>query len=126
MSLRVGEIIAALDLHEVRYVVIGGLGAVMHGSPIVTNDADICPDRDRANQERLAAALRDLKARLRVEGVPEGIPFPYEGAFLANVQVLNLTTPFGDLDLSCEPAGTAGCSDLERNADVTAPQPHAP
>ncbi len=83
MSLRAEEIVAALDLHKVRYVVIGGLGAVLHGSPIVTQDADICPARDRENLDRLAAALRELKARLRVAGVPEGIPFPYEGAFLS-------------------------------------------
>lgn len=118
MSLRVEEIVAALELHKVRYVVIGGLGAVLHGSPIVTQDADICPARDPENLHRLAAALRELKARLRVAGVPEGIPFPYEGAFLSNVQLLNLTTAFGDLDLSYEPAGTTGYHDLERNAVV--------
>ena len=110
--------VAALDLHKVRYVVIGGLCAVLHGSPIVTQDADICPARDRENLDRLAAALRELKARLRVAGVPEGIPFPYEGAFLSNVQLLNLITPFGDLDLSYEPAGTTGYDDLERNAVI--------
>ena len=103
--------IAALDLHKVRYVVIGGLGAVLHGSPIVTQDADICPARDRENLDCLAAALRELKARLRVAGVPEGISFPYEGAFLSNVQLLNLITPFGDLDLSYEPAGTGTSSE---------------
>ena len=92
MTLQAEEIVTALGLHEVRYIVIGGLGAVLHGSPIVTQDAVICP------------------------GAPEGIPFPFEGAFLANVQLLNLTTPFGDLDLSFEPAGTTGYADLERAA----------
>ena len=110
--------VAALGLHKVRYVVIGGLGAVLHGSPIVTQDVDICPARDRENLDRLAAALRELNARLRVAGVPEGIPFPYEGAFLLNVQLLNVITPFGDLDLSYEPAGTTGYDDLVRNAVI--------
>jgi len=118
LTLRAEEIVAALDLHKVLYVVIGGLGAVLHGSPIVTQDADICPAHDRENLDRLAAALRGLRARLRVAGVPEGIPFPYEGAFLANVQLLNLSTPFGDLDLSYEPAGTSGYGDLARNAVI--------
>ena len=116
MTLRAEEILAVLDLHQVRYVVIGGLGAVLHGSPIVTLDADICPARTRENLDLLAAALRDLKARLRVAGVPDGLAFPYDGVFLANVQLLNLTTPFGDLDLSYEPAGTSGYDDLARNA----------
>jgi len=116
LTLRAEEIVAALGLHGVRYVVIGGLGAVLHGSPIVTQDADICPARARENLDLLAAALRDLKARLRVAGMPNGLAFPYDGAFLANVQLLNLTTPFGDLDLSYEPAGTAGYEDLNRSA----------
>jgi predicted nucleic acid-binding protein len=67
LTLRAEEIIAALDLHRVRYVVIGGLGAVLHGSPIVTQDADICPERAMENLDMLAAALRDLRARLRVD-----------------------------------------------------------
>ena len=118
MTLRAEEIVSALERHNVRYVVIGGLGAVLHGSPIVTQDADICPARDRENLDRLAAALRELKARLRTSGAPEGIPFPVDGTFLSNVQLLNLTTAFGDLDLAYEPAGTTGYGDLVRNAVV--------
>jgi hypothetical protein len=118
LTLQAEQIFASLRRHDVRYVVIGGLGAVLHGSPIVTQDADICPASDRENLDRLAHALEDLKARLRVAGVPEGIPFPYAGAFLANVQLLNLTTPFGDLDLSYEPAGTAGYPELARSAVI--------
>lgn len=118
MTLRAEEIVGALAAHEVRYVVIGGLGAVLHGSPIVTQDADICPAFDRENLDRLAAALRTLKARLRVAGVPEGIAFPYDGAFLSNVRLLNLSTPFGDLDLNYEPAGTTGYGDLQPNAVI--------
>lgn len=33
--------------HQVRYVLIGGLAATLHGSPVRTGDADICPARDR-------------------------------------------------------------------------------
>jgi hypothetical protein len=116
VSLRAEQIIAILERHQVRYLIIGGLAAVLHGSPIVTADADICPARDGENLQRLAAALKDLQARLRVEREPKGVAFPFERAFLANVQVLNLTTPYGDLDLSYVPAGTSGYDDLVRNA----------
>jgi hypothetical protein len=116
VSLRAEEIIAILGRHQVRYVVIGGLAAVLHGSPIITADADICPARDKENLRRLADALRDLQARLRVAGQPEGVAFPYDEVFLANVQVLNLTTPYGDLDLSYIPSGTGGYDDLVRDA----------
>jgi hypothetical protein len=49
-SFQPAEILAALERHGVRYVVIGGLAATLHGSPVVTTDADICPARDRDNQ----------------------------------------------------------------------------
>ena len=50
------EIFATLAEHRVRYVVIGGLAAVMHGSSAATGDVDICPERSTANLEHLAAA----------------------------------------------------------------------
>ena len=41
-----------------------GLAAVLHGSPLPTVDADICPLKDHENLERLAAALeKDNPAR---------------------------------------------------------------
>ena len=51
---RLGEfqparVIALLNRHEVRYVLIGGLAAAMHGSPTVTVDIDICYEREPAN-----------------------------------------------------------------------------
>jgi len=45
-SFQPAEIIAALERHAVRYVVIGGLAATLHGSPVMTTDADICPARE--------------------------------------------------------------------------------
>src|SRR5438552_18185235 len=35
-------IIRLLNGHGVRYIVIGGLAAVTHGSPTVTDDIDLC------------------------------------------------------------------------------------
>ena len=48
------EIFACLDRHDVRYVLVGGLAAVLHGSPLPTVDADICPSTEPDN---LAAAV---------------------------------------------------------------------
>ena len=73
--LKAHEILECLERHQVRYVLIGGLGAVLHGSPIPTLDADICPARDLENLERTAAALVELGARIRTEDVPEGLMF---------------------------------------------------
>lgn len=88
----------------------------MQGSPLPTLDADICPARDPENLKRLADGLRELGARIRVESVPDGLAFACDPEFLSNVQVLNLTTPSGNLDLSFTPSGTGGFEDLEVRA----------
>ncbi len=114
--LEADQILACLERHGVRYVVIGGVAAILHGSPQVTFDADICPARDSSNLEALALALREMKARIRAPDVPEGLAFACDAAFLANVSLLNLITQFGDLDLSFTPSGTGGYPDLIERA----------
>jgi len=106
------EIFACLDRHDVRYVLIGGLAAVLRGSPLFTLDVDICPQRETENLERLATALDELEARIRTPDDVNGVHFPREAAFLRNVQILNLQTRFGDLDISFLPSGTKGFDEL--------------
>jgi hypothetical protein len=96
---------ACLDRHGVKYVLIGGLAAVLHGSPLPTVDADICPSRDPENLTHLAAALEELDARIRTSDTPQGVPFPRDAAFLSSVELLNLVTRAGDLDVAFVPAG---------------------
>lgn len=110
------RLFAVLHSHRVAYVLIGGLAAVFHGSPFPTEDADITPSDDRANLERLAAALRELNARIRTEGVPEGLPFGCDAVSLGAAQAWNLTTDAGDLDIAFQPSGTTGYADLRRDA----------
>ena len=115
-ALQAEEIFACLARNHVQYVVIGGLAAVLHGSPLATFDVDVCPARDSDNLERLAQALREMDARIRTADVPGGLGFGCDAAFLAGVALLNLVTRFGDLDLSFTPSGTEGYPDLERRA----------
>jgi hypothetical protein len=110
------EIISTLAAHDVRCVLIGGLAAVLHGSPATTNDADVCPARDRDNLERLAAALRALAARVRFDGDADGLEFDCSAEFLATVDVVNLSTRFGDLDIAFKPAGYPGFDALAKGA----------
>lgn len=113
---RPDEILRVLEKRDVQYVVIGGLAATLHGSPHVTTDIDITPEPGRRNLDRLSDALRQLNARIRVRGEPQGLAFDHTGESLARMQVLNLTTDFGDLDICTTPAGTHGYSDLVRDA----------
>lgn len=95
-----------LHRHEVDFVLVGGLAAVAHGSSLATADVDISPSRRFDNLERLAAALRELDARIRVAQDPDGVRFPVDAAFLAaQPLMLNLVTDAGDLDLTFAPSG---------------------
>lgn len=110
-------IFAVLDRHRVAYVVIGGMAAAMWGSDLPrTTDADITPAADADNLQRLAAALGELGARLRVEGVPEGVPAPLDAQALAGRPVITMLTDHGPLDVSFTPEGTTGYTDLASRA----------
>ncbi len=91
--------------HEVDYVLIGGLAAVLHGSTAMTNDADICPANTAKNVARLSEVLAELEARLRAPDSPDGLPFDPHPSLLTSITTLNLHTRCGDLDLTFSPAG---------------------
>jgi hypothetical protein len=105
-----------IERHGVRYVVVGALAAAAAGAPVVTRDLDITPARDRKNLERLAAALRELDARLRTASAAAGVPFPVDAHVLAGADIWTLTTRVGELDIVFQPAGTDGFDDLRRGA----------
>lgn len=105
-----------LARHHVQYVLIGALAARLHGFPRFTQDADITPARDPGNLQRLAAALRELDARIYTDPIPEGLPFDCSPQMLARGDMWNLITKAGRLDLAFKPSGTTGFSDLAPHA----------
>lgn len=109
-------LIRTLARHGVAYVLIGALGARMHGFPRVTADADITPARDPANVGRLSAALRELEAKIYTDAVPEGLAFDCTPPMLARADTWNLVTRAGRLDLAFTPSGTGGYDDLVSKA----------
>jgi|SRR5437773_4085646 len=56
------RILAGLRAHGVNYILIGGLAAAAHGSPLETDDLDICLAPDDQNLDRFGLALMDLGA----------------------------------------------------------------
>lgn len=110
------KILAVLEEHGVRCVLIGGFAAVIYGSPYLTTDVDIVPAAGPENLQRLSDALRDLHAKVWTSSEPEGAPFHHSAASLADVRVWNLVTDHGRLDLTFEPSGTQGYDDLARDA----------
>lgn len=110
------RLIKVLARHHVHFVLIGALAARLQGFPRLTADADITPARDRDNLNRLAAALRELDARVFTEAVPEGLVFDCSAQTLSRAEMWNLVTAAGRLDLAFRPSGTAGYEDLIQGA----------
>lgn len=104
-----------LQEHDVLFVVVGVIAAIAQGSPIATRDLDVTPSQASDNYERLAAALAELDAKLRLpDGT--GLDFPIEPRYLAGNTAWTLLTRFGVLDVVYVPAGTRGFDDLRRQA----------
>lgn len=85
----------------VEFVVIGGLAAQAHGSPLITEDLGVCFGLDRANLDRLAEVLEKLEATRR--GLPDADRAPLDRRALRAGDVFTLRTRFGDLDLLARP-----------------------
>lgn len=79
------RILASLRSHGVSYVLVGGLGAAVHGASLETDDVDICLPGDTENLARLALALQQLVAEQR----PPTSEADHQVSF---------DTPFGRLD----------------------------
>lgn len=107
-------VLGALHASGVRFILIGGLAARLHGSPTVTVDVDICPASDPANLDALSEVLVEIGARLR--GVEEPGPFQLDATSLTNGNVFTFVTDLGAVDVLLRPAGTRGFTDLESNA----------
>jgi sugar phosphate isomerase/epimerase len=99
------QILAVLLDHGVQFVVIGGFGALLHGDPGVTVDLDITPAASLENRRRLAAALSEMGAQVRVPGLEYPVAAELDAEYLARFATITLRTRHGDLDLAFEPDG---------------------
>jgi hypothetical protein len=100
----------ALERQRVTYIIVGGLGRVLHGSDELTDGLDIVPSTREENLRRLGLALEELNARR-----PDG-KVPNLERDLASEPLLELQTDAGELKVVPEPAGTRGYDDLRRRA----------
>lgn len=114
-ELDVEAILERLTARGVDFVVIGGIAAVLQGSPRLTQDLDICFATDDANLEALGQALIDLDARLW--GVTDDVPFVPDAATLRRMEILTLATGAGKLDLLARPSGAAPYKALRGRAE---------
>jgi hypothetical protein len=108
-------LLGLLNAHGVDYVVIGGIAAVLHGSPRLTHDLDVVFAPDPANLRLLGRALTEVNARLA--GVDEVVPFVADERTLRNVQLLTLRTDLGKIDVMVKPDGCPPYEQLRRRAE---------
>jgi hypothetical protein len=59
------RLIEVFARHEVRYIVVGGVAAVLQRVPVNTQDFDVVHDRAEGNVQRLLVALAELGAIYR-------------------------------------------------------------
>ena len=97
--LQAAELLQLLDRHAVRYVVVGGLAATVHGATRVTFDIDLVPEWTDDNLDRLASALRDVEAELLVPESLTPITFTIDARSLRQFEVSTWRTRLGDLDV---------------------------
>jgi hypothetical protein len=97
------HLLAGLRAHRVRFVLIGGIAARLHGSTYGTADFDICHARDGANLHALAALLHGLEAEYR--RLPAHGPPRLEARIFATETDFIFTTRHGKFDLIGEFSG---------------------
>ncbi len=59
------EILELLNRHEVEYIVVGGVAAVIQGAPVTTFDIDTLVRVSEENADRLLRVLDELEAHFR-------------------------------------------------------------
>jgi predicted nucleotidyltransferase len=89
-------LLKVLTRHEVDFIIVGGVGAVLQGAPLSTFDIDLVHSLEPGNVDRLLEALDSLGARYR--GRPGAAVAP-DRSHLSSPGHQLLMTDAGPLDL---------------------------
>lgn len=90
------EILRTLCRHEVEFILVGGVAAILEGAPVSTLDLDVVILKSEENLVRLLPALRDLDARYLA---PAGRHIVPDAEKLATFKLHRLVTSSGPLDV---------------------------
>ena len=95
--------------HDVEFIVVGGVAAVLGGAPIMTLDLDVVFRRSSENIPKLASALRKVNAIYRD---PLGRRIVPDESKLARYRLNLLETDLGNLDVLYEISDGLNYDDL--------------
>ena len=99
----VARLVEVLDRNGVEYLVVGGVATQVYGAERPTGDFDCLVRRTRENFERLATAMRELNARLRVQHMTDDeaaqLPTQVYAETIARMEISTWQTDAGSLDV---------------------------
>ncbi len=107
------DLLKRLNDHGVKYVLVGGMACVIHGSQMVTQDVDICALLNRENLLGLLSALAGIHPRFRTTRNLR--PLPDEVEKLEGFKNLYLLTDLGQLDVLSEITGVGEYAEVEQH-----------
>ncbi len=125
-SPNIPRIVAVLNRHAVNYLLVGGVATIVHGAAAPTGDVDCLVEGSAQNLHRLAVAMGELDARLRVGRLDDDevalLPVVLDEVMLARTEISVWRTDAGNVDLLCALPGHSGeplChDDLAERADL--------
>lgn len=104
------KLIPVLVKGNVKFIIIGGVAAVVHGAARATFDLDVVYSRNPDNIIHLVQTLIPYSPYLR--DAPDGLPFIFDRVTVQNGLNFTLTTQLGNLDLLGEVVGGGTYEDL--------------
>ena len=109
------QLLERLLQHDIDFVLVGGFACVVHGSPLVTQDIDICLAINEEQIGKLRTALRDLNPRHRMNPSykPSFLEYPES---LDGINNIYLETDLGVLDILSELRPVGSFETIKKNA----------
>ncbi len=111
------RVLRSLVENRVAFVIVGATAAIAQGAPLGTEDLDICYLRTHDNADRLAAALKPFRPRLR--GAPEDLAFKLDGKTIMMGSNFTFITDAGDVDILGYISGVGEYPEMRKSAVET-------
>lgn len=109
------KFIELLCENKVKFIIIGGAAAYLHGSAHLTQDLDIVYDRSKENIRKLVHALEKIHPKLR--GVDFDLPFIFDEKTIHNGLNFTFNTDYGFIDILGEVAGGGNYKKLLKHSE---------
>lgn len=111
---KLSQILKILSENKVDFVIVGGFGAVLHGSSIVTQDLDVCVSFSDDLVKKIRDCLSDYHPVHRM--TPQKLSFLDHPQDTKKLKNLYLNTDLGILDLLSEVSGVGDLEELKKTA----------